>query len=56
MEGYTKDPFIPEMSNGKIYGLGSNDAGGALVTLVNTFKDFYDNKNLKVKLNNCCHW
>ena len=28
------------MSNGKIYGLGSNDAGGALVTLLNTFKDF----------------
>ena len=38
------------MSNGKIYGLGSNDAGGALVTLLNTFKDFYDNKNLKVNL------
>ena len=47
-EGYSKDPYNPEMSNGKIYGLGSNDAGGALVTLLNTFKDFYDNKNLKV--------
>ena len=48
-EGYTKDPFSPEISNGKMYGLGSNDAGGALVTLLNTFKDFYDNKNLKRK-------
>jgi len=35
--GYTKDPFHPEISNGKLYGLGSNDAGGSLVALMATF-------------------
>ena len=49
-EGYTKDPHNPEISNGRIYGLGSNDAGGSLVTLLNIFKYFYDNKKLKVNL------
>src|SRR6056300_1074232 len=27
--GYTKDPYKAEISDGKLYGLGSNDAGGA---------------------------
>src|SRR5699024_8905638 len=31
---YTKDPFTPEINAGKLYGLGSNDAGGALVALL----------------------
>ena len=39
--GYTRDPFTPEISNGKLYGLGSNDAGGALVSLLATFAHFY---------------
>ena len=38
--GYTKDPFNPEEINGKLYGLGSNDAGGALVSLIATFCNF----------------
>ena len=40
--GYTKDPFNPEVSNGKLYGLGSNDAGGSLVALIATFLHLYD--------------
>lgn len=35
--GYTKDPFSPEVVDGRLYGLGSNDAGGALVALMAAF-------------------
>lgn len=38
---YTFDPFSPIEDGEKIYGLGSNDAGGALVTLIHTFISFY---------------
>lgn len=41
-EGYTKDPFTPEITEGKLYGLGSNDAGGCLVSLIATFCHFYN--------------
>ncbi|MFC0261163.1 M20 family metallo-hydrolase [Fontibacter flavus] len=40
--GYTKDPFQPIVENGKLYGLGSNDAGGCLVSLIATFCYFQD--------------
>ncbi|HET8735154.1 MAG TPA: M20 family metallo-hydrolase [Pricia sp.] len=43
---YTKDPFHPHIEDGKLYGLGSNDAGGALVSLLATFVHFYAGKNL----------
>ncbi|HEA21042.1 MAG TPA: M20/M25/M40 family metallo-hydrolase [Pricia antarctica] len=43
---YTKDPFYPHIENGKLYGLGSNDAGGALVSLIATFTHFYAKENL----------
>ena len=32
--GYTRDPFTPEIMDGKLYGLGSNDDGGSLVALL----------------------
>ncbi len=48
--GFTKDPFTPEITNGKLFGLGSNDAGGALVSLLATFVQFYPEKNLKYNL------
>ncbi|MDR2843530.1 MAG: M20/M25/M40 family metallo-hydrolase, partial [Candidatus Symbiothrix sp.] len=35
--GWTKDPFSPLEENGKLYGLGSNDAGASLVSLLQTF-------------------
>lgn len=35
--GYTLDPFVPVQKDGKLYGLGSNDAGGPLVALIATF-------------------
>ena len=34
---WTLDPFEPLLQDGKLYGLGSNDAGGALVGLLHTF-------------------
>ena len=43
---YTKDPFDPQITDGKLYGLGSNDAGGALVSLIATFTYFYGAKDL----------
>nr|WP_299588348.1 M20 family metallo-hydrolase [Mucilaginibacter sp.] len=40
-DGYTNDPFCPEIIAGRLYGLGSNDAGGCLVSLIATFLHFY---------------
>lgn len=40
--GYTRDPFNAEIIDGKLYGLGSNDAGGPLVALLAVFVYFYD--------------
>ena len=43
---YTKDPYHPHIENGKLYGLGSNDAGGALVSLLAAFVYYYEAENL----------
>lgn len=48
--GYQLDPFDPIIKDGKIYGLGSNDAGGALVALIATFLHFYAQKDLPFNL------
>ena len=34
---YTRDPYSPDEENGRIYGLGSNDAGASVAALVETF-------------------
>lgn len=47
---YTRDPFAAEIIDGKLYGLGSNDAGGPLVCLMAAFLHFYEQKNLKFNL------
>lgn len=44
--GYTRDPFDPVIEDGKLYGLGSNDAGGPLVSLIAAFLYFYDQPDL----------
>lgn len=46
-DNYTKDPFIASIENEKLFGLGSNDAGGCLVSLIATFTYFYSKENLK---------
>ncbi|MCK0161550.1 M20 family metallo-hydrolase [Allomuricauda sp. F6463D] len=43
---YTKDPFNPHIEDGKLFGLGSNDAGGCLVSLLATFVHFYEKESL----------
>lgn len=47
---YTKDPFSPVVEDGKLFGLGSNDAGGCLVSLIVTFLYFYDKQDLKYNI------
>ena len=37
VDGWTFDPFIPTEKDGKIYGLGSNDAGASVVSLLQVF-------------------
>jgi acetylornithine deacetylase len=48
--GYTRDPFAADMEDGKLFGLGSNDAGGALVSLIAAFRYFYPNPDLQYNL------
>lgn len=46
-QGYTRDPFEAIITDGKLFGLGSNDAGGCLVSLIMAFLYFYERKDLK---------
>jgi acetylornithine deacetylase len=46
-KGYTLDPFSPIEKDGKLFGLGSNDAGGCLVSLIAVFLHYYEKENLK---------
>lgn len=48
--GYTRNPHDASIEDGKLYGLGSNDAGGALVCLLATFVYFYAQENLAYNL------
>lgn len=48
--GWTKDPFAPLVEDGKLFGLGSNDAGASLVSLISCFLYFYDKENLKYNI------
>ena len=48
--GYTKDPFKAIVEVRKLYGLGSNDAGGCLVSLMAAFLHFYKQENLGYNL------
>lgn len=48
--GYTRDPFKAELQDGKLFGLGSNDAGGPLVAMIATFLHFYSQRELRYNL------
>lgn len=47
---YTRDPFNAVTEDGKLYGLGSNDAGGSLVSLISVFVHFFEQRDLKYNL------
>ncbi len=47
---YENNPFYAFVRDGKLFGLGSNDAGGALVSLIVTFLYFYKRKDLPFNL------
>lgn len=52
-DSWTKKPCNPEIEDGRIYGLGSNDAGASVVSLINVYADyrqFYNNFNLILAL------
>ena len=42
VDGWTKDPHGAEISDSKLFGLGSNDAGASLVGLISSFVHFYE--------------
>lgn len=49
-KAYTLDPFSPIEKDEKLFGLGSNDAGGCLVSLIAVFLYFYEQQNLKYNI------
>ncbi len=49
-KGYTLNPFDAIEKDEKLYGLGSNDAGGALVSLISVFIYFYYSSDLPFNL------
>lgn len=48
--GYTRNPYDAEIIDGKLFGLGSNDAGGSAVALIATFLNFHESPNLTYNL------
>ncbi len=50
VEGWPRDPYSPVREEDRIYGLGSNDAGGALVSLLVTFLHYSSRENLPYNL------
>lgn len=57
--GYLRDPFLPSLEwvdnlpfseKRQLFGLGSTDAGGALVALLFTFLEYYERKDLPYNL------
>ncbi len=45
VSSWSRDPFEPTVEDGKLYGLGSNDCGGGLVSLLQTFRILIEKKN-----------
>ena len=48
--GYTRNPYRASLEQGRLYGLGSNDAGAPLVSLIEAFARFYPREGLRYNL------
>lgn len=48
--GWQRDPFTPAIEGDRLFGLGSNDAGGPLVSLIAAFLHFYQAEGLPFNL------
>ena len=46
VETWTRDPFVPTIEDGKLYGLGANDCGGGLVSLLQVYRILSEEKDL----------
>ncbi len=44
---WTRDPFTPALEGDKLYGLGSNDCGGGLMSLLQVFRTLYDREDVE---------
>lgn len=49
-KSWTLNPLDPSEVDGKLFGLGSNDAGGCLVSLIAAFRYFYGRTDLKYNI------
>lgn len=48
--GYTRDPYSATILDGRLYGLGSNDAGASVVALTSAFIHLYEEVDLNYNL------
>lgn len=46
VETWTRDPFVPTLEDGKLYGLGANDCGGGLVSLLQVYRILSEEKDI----------
>ena len=53
VKAWTYDPFKATLEGDKLTGLGSNDAGASVVSLLAAFRHFYSDKNLPFNLILC---
>ena len=49
-DGYTRDPHDPGLDDDTVWGLGSNDDGGSVVSMLAAFAHFYDREDLPINL------
>ena len=48
---WTRDPHSPDIEDGRLYGLGSNDCGGGLVSLLTVYRQIVNSKSSNCKYN-----
>ena len=47
-DSWTRDPFAPTLEGDRLYGLGANDCGGGLVTLMQMFRKSGDRRDANI--------